>query len=161
MAAKQRAPGWWYPWIFVAGMAVVVAVNAVMITMALKTFPGLETTDAYQKGLAYNRTLAEAREQEARGWTSQIVFAPGGPQKGDLKFTLRDSQGQPLDGFAVEASLVRPTVGGHDFAVTLAPQGSGVYVAPVAFPLAGRWTVVIAATRGEETYQETQKIFAQ
>ncbi|HOT83126.1 MAG TPA: FixH family protein, partial [Candidatus Defluviicoccus seviourii] len=51
--ASGRPPGWWYPWIFVGGMLIVVAVNAVMAIVAVGTFSGLETTDHYRKGLAY------------------------------------------------------------------------------------------------------------
>lgn len=158
MAAKQRPRGWWYPWIFVAGMAVVVIVNVVMMTLAIKTFPGLETSDAYQKGLAYNQTLAEAREQEARGWTAEVAFAPDAQRKGDLRIVLRDRQGRPLDGFAVAVALARPTVGGHDVAAALAPLGGGAYGAPVTVPLAGQWSLSILAKRGEESYRESRKI---
>ena len=55
---RARADGWWYPWIFVFGMLVVIAVNIVLITSAIDTFPGLDTEDAYQKGLAVERGAA-------------------------------------------------------------------------------------------------------
>ena len=50
--ARPRQPGWWYPWIFVGGMLVVIAVNGVLITMAVSTFSGIETEEHYRKGLA-------------------------------------------------------------------------------------------------------------
>jgi nitrogen fixation protein FixH len=95
----RRPDGWWYPWIFVAGMLVVVVVNAVMITYAIGTFPGLQTEDAYRKGLAYNRTLAAAREQEERGWQATVRFEADRPEAdyqagaqraGDLQISLTD-----------------------------------------------------------------------
>ncbi|QLH39782.1 MAG: FixH family protein [Defluviicoccus sp.] len=72
--AQRRPQGWWYPWTFVVGMLVVVAVNVVLITYAIGTFPGLDTEDAYRKGITYNQTLAAAHEQEARGWQADIQF---------------------------------------------------------------------------------------
>ncbi|MEO5336940.1 MAG: FixH family protein [Magnetospirillum sp. WYHS-4] len=158
MAAGQRPRGWWYPWIFVGGMAVVVAVNIFMMTMAVKTFPGLETQDAYQKGLAHNQTLAKARAQAERGWTAEVVFSPDAQRKGDLTAILRDRDGRPLDGFQVEATFVRPTVGGHDFKIDLAGKGGGAYAAPVTVSLSGQWILNLAARRGEETFEDSRKI---
>ena len=74
--ARQRADGWWYPWTFVAGMLVVIAVNIALVIYAVGTFPGLETDDAYRKGLAYNKTLAAARAQEARAGRVDVRYAP-------------------------------------------------------------------------------------
>ena len=42
--------------------------NGAMIWLAFATWTGLETEGAYQKGLAYNRTLEEAEAQAALGW---------------------------------------------------------------------------------------------
>ena len=64
----------WIPWAFVAFFGVVLAVNAVMIWVAFVTWPGLETTSAYQKGLAYNRTLAASQAQEALGWRVDVEW---------------------------------------------------------------------------------------
>ena len=47
----------WIPWLFVGLFALVLVVNGSMIFVAFSTFPGLETTNAYQRGLAYNRQL--------------------------------------------------------------------------------------------------------
>ena len=46
---------------------VIFAVNGVFAFLAIDTFTGLETEQAYLKGLDYNRTLTAAAEQRTTG----------------------------------------------------------------------------------------------
>jgi nitrogen fixation protein FixH len=174
----RRAPGWWYPWIFVAGMLLVVVVNGVMIALAIGTFPGLQTEDAYRKGLAYNETIAAAEAQAERGWQMRLQVDPAAPtaapapaatapasaeaagegRTATLSVRFIDRHGQPVSGLDVQAYLIRPTVAGHDVALPLAPQGAGVYAATVAVPLPGVWDARIHARRGDASFQQTQRI---
>ena len=164
--AKQRSDGWWYPWTFVFGMVLVIAVNIVLVVYAVGTFPGLETEDAYQKGIKYNKTLAAARAQEARGWSVGVRYAPHpveeaaeGHREGELVVTLRDKAGEPLRGLDVTAALVRPTRGGFDAQIELEPRGRGEYGAEASLPLPGQWDVRVSARRGdEEEFQATRRI---
>lgn len=158
--ARARARGWWYPWIFVAGMLLVVAVNGVLITLAVDTFPGLDTQDAYRKGLAYNRTLSEARDVEKRGWRADVRFAPRDrtAEAGDLLVSLAGADGLPLRGLAVTAALIRPTQGGVDQHVVLEERGEGLYGAAVTLPLAGQWDAHLWARGGGDTWQTTRRI---
>lgn len=165
MAMARRAPGWWYPWIFVAGMLLVVVVNGVMIALAIGTFPGLQTEDAYRKGLAYNETIAAAEAQAERGWQMRLqvqpaaaVAAPGATRQAALSVRFTDRHGQPLSGLDVQAYLIRPTVAGHDVALPLAAQGGGVYGATVAVPLPGVWDVRIHARQDGASFQQTERI---
>lgn len=171
---RPRADGWWYPWIFVVGMLVVIAVNIVMITYAIGTFPGLETDDAYRKGLAYNQTLAAARVQEARGWHVDVRYAPAGTaaaagaaaaaadaHEGELVVTVVDKAGQPLYGLDVTAALVRPTREGFDRSLALEPGAAGEYRGEAILPLAGQWDVRVSVRRGSEDFQATRRIMVQ
>ena len=51
----------WIPWAFVAFFGVVLAANAAMVVIALASWPGLETQQAYQRGLAYDDALPGRR----------------------------------------------------------------------------------------------------
>ena len=160
--AKARQPGWWYPWIFVGCMLLVVAVNGVLITMAIGTFPGLETEQHYRKGLDYNKVLAAAQAQERRGWRMELTFAAepvaDGRRRGDLAVTFVGKDGQPLEHLNVEAVLVRPTHEGFDTVVDLAYRGDGVYRAAVSLPLPGQWDARVHAHRGGDNFQETRRL---
>ena len=160
--ARPRQPGWWYPWIFVGGMLVVIAVNGVLITMAVSTFSGIQTEEHYRKGLAYNQALAAAEAQERRGWQMTLTFTPessaDGRRQGDLAGTFVGKDGRPLDNLEVEAVLLRPTHEGFDVAVDLDHRGGGVYGATVFLPLPGQWDVHVHAHRDGDNFQETRRL---
>lgn len=158
--ASARPRGWWYPWLFAAGMLVVVLVNAVMIALAVGTFPGLSTEDAYRKGLAYNRTLAAAREQDGPGWRAEVTYAGAAltAHPGELRVRLTGRDGAGLPGLAVRALLIRPVHGGTDVAVRLDDRGDGVYGAAVALPAAGQWDAWVHAEGGGAEWQTTRRL---
>ncbi len=165
--ANRRPDGWWYPWTFVVGMLVVVAVNAVMITYAIGTFPGLEIDDAYRKGIHYNQTLAAAREQEARGWHADVHFQAasattpeaGAARGGDFSVSLTDLAGAPVPDLSVSAVFMRPTHTGEDVTVSLDRLGSGRYGAFVTLPHPGQWDAWVRASGPAGQFQATQRIF--
>ncbi|TVR98669.1 MAG: hypothetical protein EA406_06090 [Rhodospirillales bacterium] len=157
MARKQRPPGWCYPWIFVGGMAVVIAVNGVMAYAAVTTFSGVHTRDHYRKGLAYNEALVATAAQEARGWRVAVTFTPGDGDNGGLgtlQAAFTDADGHPLPDLAVTAELIRPTHAGHDRALALVHQGQGRYASRTELPLPGQWDVRIHASQGQDHHQE-------
>ena len=119
------------PWYFVMFFLVVAAVNAVMVTLAVRTLPGTVTDHPYEKGLAYNQVVAASDKQEALGW------------KGD----------KPLQPESVTAKLFRPSKAAMDFVVSLTRGG-----APVKFPVNGLWEVQIDAVVGDTHYKQTKRI---
>ena len=152
--AQSRKPGWWYPYIFLAFFVVVVSVNGTMAYFATSTFSGLSTTDAYEKGLAYNRNIAEAKAQAALGWTVDVGAVPSADgAKVRLEVTIKDRDGHPLDGLEVRGTLSRPTVHGYDRPVVLASQGGGRYSETAPLPLKGEWDFEVVAIGKDASYQ--------
>jgi nitrogen fixation protein FixH len=160
--ARSRPDGWWYPWTFVAGMAIVIAVNVGLAFLAVSTFPGLETTDHYRKGLAYNRDLAAAEAQAQRGWQLQVDFEPAqavGPSlAGTVTAVFADRDGVPLGRLAVQVYFTRPTHEGFDRKVVLDHLSAGRYQAPVTLPLRGVWDARIVAGIDDIVFQETRRL---
>lgn len=154
--ARQREAGWWYPWIFVAGMLVVIAVNGVLVYFALGSWTGISTDDAYRKGLAYNQALAAARAQDQRGWSATVAFerkeGDGAGHAGRLVVAFTDRDGDPLEDLRVTAALLRPTHEGYDQHIALTQQGSGVYAEDVVLPLPGQWDARIEAHRRDDAF---------
>ena len=158
----DRASGWWYPWIFVAGMVMVVCVNGVLAWFAVSTWTGLETKNYYDRGLRYNDTIAAAQDQQQRGWTMDFTGTPVTKADGGgdlLAVTFKDRTGRPIDDLSVEAILIRPTVEGFDAAFVLRHQGDGVYASEVLVPLPGQWDARIHAHRRGETFQASRRLF--
>ncbi len=149
-----RSRGWWYPWIFVAGMAVVVVVNGVMAFLAVTTWTGLETKGHYRKGLAYNEDLAAARAQRQRGWQVEVEFAADG----GVGVSFRDGDGVALEDLAVQVLAVRPTHEGYDVAADLIHVGEGRYRGRLELPLPGQWDLRVHAFRGKIAYQTSKRI---
>ena len=161
-----RQPGWWYPWIFVGGMLIVIAVNAVLVLFAVGTFSGLETTEHYRKGLAYQGALDAAARQAERGWSVQVDFQPrpaggasDGQSRGELALVFVDRNGVPLERLEVEAQLIRPTQSGFDQTVPLDSEGGGRYRTSIMFPMPGQWDLRILAREGDARFQSTHRLF--
>ncbi len=77
---------------------IIAVVDGIMIYQAVSTFGGLETKDAYRKGLAYNQRIAESAAQEQLGWSEKVAFDP---VSGALVVTLLDRDGKALDSVSV------------------------------------------------------------
>jgi nitrogen fixation protein FixH len=148
----------WIPWIFAAFALVVLAANGAMIAIALSTWPGLETADAYNKGLAHNQTLEAARAQAALGWRAELAFAQTGERKGRLELRLEDAASAPIERADVRASLIRPAQHGHDFDMSLEPRGNGLYAGEVVVPLPGIWNVRLRIEGRQQVFRLQQRI---
>lgn len=127
-----------------AFFGVVLAVNAVFVAFALRSFTGLSTERPYQRGLEWNRELAAVAAQKSRGWSvSAEVVADGGEAR--ILVSFADAAGRPLDGLTVRGELRRPASQGSDVAAPLAAEGDGRYGAAVTLPLRGQWDLRIEA----------------
>lgn len=157
-APKPAAPGGWIPWVFVGLFLLVLAVNVTMIAIAISTFTGLETTNAYQKGLAYNDRLTAAAEQESLGWKAALTVTPAESSRVSLELSLSDRLGSPITSAHVEATLLRPVQEGHDLTIPLEERQNGRYAAEVDLPLAGQWDVQLKANARDQTYRIAKRI---
>lgn len=135
--------GWHMTGILLAFFAVVIAVNMVMATDAVRTFGGVVVDNSYVASQHFNHWLAEGRAQAAEGWDAQAE----GTRDGALVVTLRDAHG-PIKRAVVQAEAEHPLgrVRGRSFALTA--LGDGRYAAPHALA-SGRWRIRIDARAGD------------
>lgn len=141
----------------------IATVDGIMIYQAVSTFGGLETQDAYRKGLTYNRRIAESAAQEQLGWSQVVAFDASA---GTLSVTLKDRDGKPVEGMSLSAKVGRPATNAYDRGITLEDNGAGVYEAAVAGLGNGTWTVEVAArgSRNPEAavvYQSKARVWKQ
>ena len=141
-----------------AFFAVVIAVNATMMTLAFRTFSGVDAKNGYEKSQNYNKEIAFARQQAERGWVSDLTFARG-PAGAQTVFSLRDAAGKPVSGLVLTASLRHPTVRQKDHQVGLKETSPGVYQADEADVGAGAWDVSVTALSGEERVYVSESRF--
>jgi nitrogen fixation protein FixH len=155
----RPARGRWIPWTFVAGMLVVIAVNGVLITLALNTFPGLDDTAAYDHGVAYNAVVAEEQRQDQLGWRIAARLEPAAGSASDIVVRATRPDGTPLDGLTVVGELTRPLGAQATVDAALSPAGAGAYRTRVALR-AGQWELHITATAGADRFDLRQRVIA-
>jgi nitrogen fixation protein FixH len=133
----------------VAFFVIVMAINAVMMTAAVKTFAGLAEDDPYLAGLAFEQESAAARAQQALHWQVQgrIVRTADGQTRLDI--SARDPSGSPLSDLTAIATLVHPTDRSldHDLAMTRVAPGQ---FRGEAMSDPGQWDLLIELARGGE-----------
>lgn len=147
------------PLVFFLPMAVVVIANAALIWFAVSTWQGLVTEKPYEKGLAYNRAIAELDAAERLGWGAEIGFlAAGDDGAGEIRARLLDRDGRPLSGLAVSVSVGRPVENIRLDGIALAYRGEGLYAAKVLLPKRGQWDLSLVAMRGEDRYVARRRL---
>lgn len=132
---------------FVAFFAVVFVVNGIFIALSLVSFPGVETENAYRRGLAYDETLAADAAQRARGWRVSADWQGTGAGRGRLLVRAIDRDGGPLSGLAATAELRRAVHAGADRRATLTEVAAATYAADLALPAPGNWQLTVRLAR--------------
>jgi nitrogen fixation protein FixH len=136
-------------WHVLAGMVaffgVTLAVDAVMITEAYRTYPGEASATPFQEGLAFDTELAQQRAQSALGWRMSVGLAPGGV----IRLSASDAKGAPISDLRLDARLERPATEAGRRALAFHPTAPGIYEAG-APALTGAWDLRLSArdTRG-------------
>ena len=143
-----------------AFFGVVLLTNTVFIYLALDTFSGLSTEDAYRRGLEYNETLEARAEQRALGWSGLVSYEERDGAAGLLTAVLTDRTGMPLADLQVSGQVRRPTHEGHDLEVTLVQSGAGTYTSEIELPLRGQWDVrLVAVSPGGKRFEMERRIW--
>lgn len=142
----------------VAFFAVVAIVNGIMMTIAIRTFSGVEARNGYDLSQAYNKEIARAREQAERHWQSSIVVVrDNGPV--EVSIGLKDAAGQPITALSVEAQFRHPSDRRLDQKVMLTERQPGQYAARRDQVSAGAWGISFTASRdGERVYSAETRV---
>lgn len=136
-------------WCLIAFFGTIAAVNALMMTLAIRTFPGIDARNGYDVSQAYNKEIATARQQAERGWVSDIVMTRV-DGKALVRLTLKAPTGEPIRGLSVEARIKHPSARQQDHVVSLTEAAPGVYEAHEGNVANGSWGLAIEAKSGGE-----------
>lgn len=130
----------WYrhpwPWILMAGPAVVVVAGITTAWIAATTSDGLVTDDYYKQGLAVNQKLARSDAAATMQLEARLRLAAD-----RIELRLGSRTDAPLPA-RVKLTLAHPTRGGEDRKLTLS-GAKGIYAGPLPALGPGRWQVVI------------------
>jgi nitrogen fixation protein FixH len=144
--------GRWIPWVFVGGMALVVAVNGVLITAAVTTFTGTTVGHAYDRGSTYNHILEEAARQRALGWSAEVAWADG-----RLTLRARDHDGAPLPADTAVTGILQRPLAGTELPLAFQPSGAGAWAAGAQVPEPGQWEARLTLTRLDGSRLQVQR----
>jgi nitrogen fixation protein FixH len=122
---------------------VVIAVNLVMMRLAIQTLPGTEVDSAYSASLTYEKQIAAARDQNARNWKVDAHVERSGQGGATLQIEARDKEGRPMSGLKFQGRFERPTDRRADLPVTLAEVGIGIYRGSALTIASGQWDLVL------------------
>lgn len=144
------------PYLFPLGLLLVVAVNMVMLWLALDTFPGAVTRNAYEEGRKYNRVLELDAVRDRMGWTVDLSTRSGRPLTIEARY--RDREGVAIDGMAPKLQAVRPVGPSHAVDLVMTSVGNGVYRASPRLDQPGQWVITVTAAGTTGVHQVTARI---
>lgn len=145
--------------IFVGFFLAVFIVDGIFIYQAVSTFGGIETPDAYKKGVAYNDTIAEDEQQARLGWTDEVSIV-GAPHR--LRVELHGRDGAVVARKRLVATIGRPATNRFDATLDLTETAAGIYEAALPVAAEGTWIVDLSAYDGsapEPAYQARRRLW--
>lgn len=142
----------YWPLGIVGMLLTVVVANVIMVSIAHRTPPILESDNAYEAGQKHDAVLAERAAAAALGWQVEVRQAPDG-----LWWTLRDSAGKPVVGLAGQVSLSRADTEQHDAIAAFEEVEPGDYRATWA-GVPGHYRARVELTREAERWIATRQM---
>jgi nitrogen fixation protein FixH len=143
----------------VAFFGVVIAVNVVMMRLAIQTLPGTEVDSAYSASLAYEKEIGAARNQDTRNWKVDAHIERGADGGATLLVEARDGSGKPISGLKFQGRFERPTDRRADLPVVLAEVGIGIYRGSAQQIAPGQWDLVLEGeTAGQRMFLSKNRV---
>lgn len=140
MMPQAPNPQPWYrhrwPWILMAGPAVVVVAGIVTAWIAVSTHDGLVADDYYKQGLAVNQKLARNDVAASLQLEARLRLSA---EQADLRMVSRAGAELPP---RLRLTLAHPTRKGEDQAILLSGE-KGAYSGRIGALRSGRWHVII------------------
>ena len=141
MSVTLQAKPWYrdrWPWLLIAGPAVVVVAGLATAWIAWSTDDGVVADDYYKRGLVINRQLERSARGEALGLGAVLEVARDGAVR--LRLSGLADGAAPA---SVRAKLTNATRAGNDRVATLERGADGVYAGRMAPVPPGQWLVSV------------------
>jgi hypothetical protein len=137
---RPTSPNPWYrepwPWLLMAGPAIVVVAGFVTLAFAIQSSDGLVADDYYKQGKAINMTLHRDTRAQELGYRARIFLTQEG------RVTLNFVEAAPATP-QLRLTLNHPTRSGFDREVLLARAADGSYAAAMPAIDTARWRITL------------------
>ena len=137
----------WYkdrwPWILMAGPAIVVVAAFITLGLAIKSDDGLVAEDYYKQGMTVNQRLHRDHFAGDLGLHADVMRSGLG-----IRLLLAADRAANLPD-AIVLKLAHPTQAGQDQLLKMASEGQGFYSGKLSTDISGRWLVSIEDPQGQ------------
>lgn len=162
-STNDRTGTWqayFWPCFIVALLSMQVILLSVMVYIATSDRSFAVEPDYYQKGLHWDDIAAQRRHNKELGWKISLAFGdPSGPlAKREVRCTLTDRDGKPLDEAFVDMVAFPHSRGSQRELAMLEPAGDGVYTAEMRFQRTGLWEFRFVVRRDPEMFTHVERI---
>lgn len=161
--SQQNSQALRNPWVLglLTFLVVFLSANAVFIYLAFSDRPNLVVDNYYERGKEYQKKLAGQQQQEALGWTGNLML-PGStrvnqPAVFETQILGENARAVELD--SVKIFAYRPSDMDKDFKAEMQPVGIGRYQAELTFKYPGNWDLIVEAKQGDDEYLITRRIY--
>lgn len=144
------------PWIFIALVGIFMLLDFAFVKLAYHSYSGTYTDNHYQKGVDYNKVYKSGIYDDKTGWHGIAEF---GEDYSSIIFKLMDSEERPITDADVQAKILRPVTADYDMLIQLKNIGNGFYTGVLNLPLEGQWEIRVRATKGNDEYVMTERIY--
>jgi hypothetical protein len=144
MSTERSLRPWYrepWPWILMAGPAIVVVAGIATAVIAVRTDDGLVAADYYKRGLAINTVIARVERARSLGLAATVQF---GAARDRVRVLITHG---PAPAEPPRLTLVHATRAGLDRTVDLHPLGAGVYEGRIEIPASGAWRIQLEDAR--------------
>ena len=115
----------------------------------------------YQRALHWDDELAQRRHNAALGWQLSPALSPISANSGaELRLTLRDATGKPLEGAAVTVRALHNARAGEPLDAELQPRGAADFAARLPMRRPGLWELRFEVRRGTDRFTARQHVNA-
>ena len=145
MTLRSDSSPWYkerWPWILMAGPAIVIVAGIATLWLAVASNDGLVTDDYYKQGLAINQRLQRDHHAVDIGLAADIM------RSGVMVRLLLTSEGEFKAPEKVTLKMMHPTRAGFDQVVELVSEGGGFYSGQLREDVGGRWNISIEDADG-------------
>ena len=143
-ATMAKGPTPWFrqrwPWLLIAGPAIVVVACIYTGWLALSTDDGVVADDYYKRGLSINKRLERVDRAAELQLSARVDVAADGAVRLMLSSPSRDLQALPA---VVRIAIAHPTRAGFDRNAELIRGADGSYAGRIEPVTPGRWLVIV------------------